>query len=150
MQEVWTLCRIFKRIPPNKKFAVASTWKLDAAIKENAEDSKTCSLKDDSGNSTEQQCVSFSDSVQQNHIKPNIFMDQVDSRNHFVLGVNPWSTTNGSIAQQASFAANNQPSFWDHPNGVDIDVFRNGNWDELRPVVQLALEPYPCGGLNYT
>ena len=69
-------------------------------------------------------------------------MDQVDARNYFLLGGNPWSSTN-SIAQQAPFAATNHPSFWNHPNGVDVDVFTNGNWDELRPVVELALEPYP-------
>ncbi|XWS47470.1 hypothetical protein CRYUN_Cryun14cG0154800 [Craigia yunnanensis] len=147
--EVWTLCRIFKRTPSNKKYAAAAAaWKLDATIKQNGADSKTCSLEEDSENSTKQ-CMSFCDSVQQNHSKPNIFMDQVDARNYFLLGGNPWSSTN-FIAQQAPFAATNHPSFRNHPNGVNVDVFTNGNWDELRPVVELALEPYPFHAFDCT
>ncbi|XP_022769577.1 transcription factor JUNGBRUNNEN 1-like [Durio zibethinus] len=142
--EVWTLCRIFKRTPSNKKYAaaaaVANAWKLDARINQNGADSKTCSsLEDDSENSNEQ-CMTFCDSVQQNDSTPNIFMDQVDARNYFLLGGTPWSSTN-YIAQQAPFSATNYPSFW-NPNG-NLDVFTDGNWDELRPLVELALEPYP-------
>ncbi|XVF81694.1 hypothetical protein PTKIN_Ptkin15bG0175900 [Pterospermum kingtungense] len=152
--EVWTLCRIFKRTPSNKKYAeAAAAWKLEATIKQNGADSKTCSsLEDESENSTEQHCMSFWDSVQQqNHSKPNIFMDQVDARNYFLLGGSPWSSTN-CVAQQVPFTATNSyPSFWNHPNGVNVDVFDNGNWDELGPVVdQLALEPYTCHAFDYT
>ncbi|EOX93111.1 hypothetical protein QUC31_003979 [Theobroma cacao] len=130
--EVWTLCRIFKRIPSNKKDAAAA-WK-DTRNKQNGAyhtSSRTCSL--DSENS--EQCKSFCDSVLlQNDIKPNI-MDQVDARNYFLVG--PWTN---AMSQQAPFAAS-CPSFW-NPNG-DVDIFTNGNWDELRPLVELALEPSP-------
>ncbi|XWS30907.1 hypothetical protein CRYUN_Cryun23aG0031700 [Craigia yunnanensis] len=147
--EVWTLCRIFRRNPSNKKYAAAeaAAWKLDATSKPNGADSKTCSLEDDSETSTEQS-MSFCDSVQQNDSKPNIFVDQVDARNYFPLGGTPWSSTTNSIAQQAPFSATNYPSFW-NPNG-DVDVFTNGNWDELRPVVELALEPYPSYAFDCT
>ncbi|XVE72334.1 hypothetical protein DITRI_Ditri11bG0031400 [Diplodiscus trichospermus] len=146
--EVWTLCRIFKRTPSNNKYAAAASWKLDATIKQNGADSKTWNQEDDSDNCNGQ-CMSLCDPVQQNDSKSVIFMDQVDARNHFLLGGTPWSSsTVNSTEQQAPFSATNYPSFW-NPSG-NVDVFTNGNWDELRPLVELALEPYPGHAFDCT
>lgn len=148
MQEVWTLCRIFKRTPSTKKYraaVAAAAWKVDDTIKQNGADSKACSSMEDESENSNEQCMSFfgESVVPQNPSKlPNIFMDQVDAArsNYFLLGGhNNNIPTINSVAQQVHpFAAtyNNYPSFWNHPSG---DIVTNGNWDELSPVV----EPYP-------
>ncbi|KAK8546654.1 hypothetical protein V6N13_067853 [Hibiscus sabdariffa] len=141
--EVWTLCRIFKRTPTNNKCAnVAAASKFDATVKRNGADSATCcsSLEDgsQSQNSTERRMS-----------RPGIFMDQVDARNYFTL---PWlsSSTTSSAMQQSPFTATNCSAFWNHPNSDVDDVFSNGNWDELRPMVEVALEPYPGDAFDCT
>ncbi|KAA3458459.1 transcription factor JUNGBRUNNEN 1 isoform X1 [Gossypium australe] len=154
--EVWTLCRIFKRTPPNNKYpptTVASTaaWKFSATttIKQNGTESPTtcCSSFEDVSQSQNSydKCKSLCDTIiQQKGNKPDMFMDQVDARNYFLYsGTLPLST------QQAPFTATNFPTFCNHPNG-DVDVFSNGNWDELRPVVEVALEPYTSHAFDYT
>nr|QMS43720.1 no apical meristemprotein [Betula platyphylla] len=117
--EVWTLCRIFKRIPSYKKYA--PNWK-ETATKLNPRDSssKTCSLESDNSEAY----ISFEDSsaIQQNERKPLI--QQVDERNHFFAG------------QVGPFPSSYSSSFW---NPSADDFFTNGNWDELRSVVQLPL-----------
>ncbi|XP_059452085.1 transcription factor JUNGBRUNNEN 1-like isoform X2 [Corylus avellana] len=125
--EVWTLCRIFKRIPSYKKYA--PNWKEPAA-KLNSTDScsKTCGFESDN--------ISFEDSViQQNESKP--FIQQVDhERNHYFVG-----RLNSSA--QAPFPSA-YSSLW---NPSADDFFTNGSWDELRSVVQLAADPsqvYKC------
>ncbi|CAK7346646.1 unnamed protein product [Dovyalis caffra] len=130
MQEVWTLCRILKRIPTYKKYVPAVP-----AIKQNPisydSNSKTCSFESDQTSS--EQYVSFGDSfVQQNESKP-VVIDQVDhGRDHFFMGGQYDSIT------EAPFTAACQ-NFWNPDIGDDF--FANGNWDELRPVVQLAFDP---------
>ncbi|OMO49768.1 No apical meristem (NAM) protein [Corchorus olitorius] len=121
--EVWTLCRIFKRIPSNHKKYAAAAAKKDTTIKPNLGD---CSL-DDSENSINNDpliITNFCDNI----FRPNNIMDrQVDDATNFLY---------------LAAASNNYPaSFW-NPNG-EIDMFRNGNWDELKSVVELAMEPYP-------
>jgi len=116
LQEVWTLCRIFKRIPSYKKYA--PNWK-ETASKLNPTDSssKTCSLESDN--------ISFEDSViQQNESKP--FIQQVDQRNQL------------NSAAQAPIFPSSYSSFWSPSTD---DFFTNGNWDELRSVVQVAVDP---------
>ncbi|XP_012472289.1 transcription factor JUNGBRUNNEN 1 isoform X2 [Gossypium raimondii] len=154
--EVWTLCRIFKRTPPNNKYpptTVASTaaWKFSATttIKQSGTDSPTtcCSSLEDVSQSQNSydKCKSLCDTIiQQKGNKPDMSMDQVDARNYFLYGGTlPLST------QQAPFTATNFPTFCNHPSG-DVDVFSNGNWDELRPVVEVALEPYTSHAFDFT
>ncbi|XP_062153034.1 transcription factor JUNGBRUNNEN 1-like [Alnus glutinosa] len=114
--EVWTLCRIFKRVPSYRKYA--PNWK-ETASKLNPSDSssKTCSLESEN-------YISFEDSViQQNESKP--FIQQVDQRNLL------------NSAAQAPFPSS-YSSLWS-PSADDL--FTNGNWDELRSVVQVAVDP---------
>ncbi|KAF2302239.1 hypothetical protein GH714_033844 [Hevea brasiliensis] len=126
--EVWTLCRIFKRIPSSKRCTPVD-WK-QTTKKPNPSDStsKTCSSFE-SENISDQQQVSFGDSsslVQPNQ-RTNLLMGQFNS-----------------ITHQASVPAAHQ-SLW-NPIG-DHDFFANGNWDELRTVVDLAIDPslaYDC------
>ncbi|KAM4094891.1 hypothetical protein ACB094_06G229000 [Castanea mollissima] len=129
--EVWTLCRIFKRIPSYKKYA--PNWK-ETSTKQNPTDSspKTCSL--DSDNS--EPYISFEDSVFQQHNECKPYLQQVDERNHYFVG-------HLNTLNQAPFTPS-YSSFW-NPSGDDF--FTKESWDELRPVVQLASDPsyvYNC------
>lgn len=130
LQEVWTLCRIFKRTPSYKKYT--PNWKEASATKRNHNDSssKTCSSSLESENSSEQY-MGFGDSFhpQQNESKPFI-INHVEDRNHlFMSQFNP--------LVQSPYSAS-YSSFW---NSNGDDFFTNGNWDELRSVVELAADP---------
>lgn len=129
--EVWTLCRIFKRIPPYKKYA--PNWK-ETSTKQNLTDSspKTCSLDSDNN----EPYISFEDSVFQQHNECKPYIQQVDERNHYFVG---HLNTLNQVPFTPSYS-----NFW-NPSGDDF--FTKGNWDELRPVVQLASDPsqvYNC------
>ncbi|KAK8532332.1 hypothetical protein V6N13_131665 [Hibiscus sabdariffa] len=84
--------------------------------------------------------------------KPDIFMDQVDEGNYFLLGgtlPQLSSSTSGSAMHQSLFTATNISAFWNHPNG-DVEVSSTGNRDELRCMVEAALEPYPGDAFDCT
>lgn len=134
--EVWTLCRIFKRTPSYKKYT--PNWKDSSTVAaanatklHNPTDSssKTCSSSLESETSCEQQQYMH----QQKDIKPFI-INHVDERNHLL----------NTESQLSPYPASYYSSFW-NPNGEDF--FTNGNWDELRSVVELAVDPphvYDC------
>ncbi|KAI4308125.1 hypothetical protein L6164_031231 [Bauhinia variegata] len=135
--EVWTLCRIFKRVSSYRKYTpnLKDTSAAATVTKPNGSysNSKTCSLE--SENNSNPYYLNFKDSfsvVQQNERKPTIaqVFDHHDQRNHLFLG------QLGSIPQVPPTTAVSYPSFWNNPNGED--VFANGNWDELRSVIQFA------------
>lgn len=151
LQEVWTLCRIFKRIPSYKKYTpnlkdsapppLLMTNKPNPTS--NSSCSKTCSLESDNS----KPYLTFTDSAsvvfQQNEIerKPFIINGQVDQRNHIFL------SQLGNVAQ-APTTLSNYPSFWNQSVDND-DAFGNyENWDDLRSVVQFAIDPskvnYDC------
>ncbi|PNT37748.1 hypothetical protein POPTR_005G205400v4 [Populus trichocarpa] len=127
--EVWTLCRILKRIPSYKKYvaAVPATEQKPINCDSN---SKSCSFESET--STEQD-VSFGDSfVQRNERKP-VTIDQVDhERNNLFMGGQYDSVT------EAPFTAAYQGF---RNTGIGDDFFVNGNWDDLRTVVELAIDP---------
>ncbi|XP_019435090.1 PREDICTED: transcription factor JUNGBRUNNEN 1 isoform X2 [Lupinus angustifolius] len=124
--EVWTLCRILKRIPSYKKYT--PPLKHSKPNQSNSSTSKTCSFESDNTNPY----LTFTDSVvvQQNETKPVI--EHVDQRNHFFL------TQFANVAQPPTTLS--YPTFWNQNNVVD-DVFANENWDDLRSVVQFAMDP---------
>lgn len=130
LQEVWTLCRIFKRIISHRKFS--PNWK-QTATKLNPTDSipKACSLESDNSEAYS----SFEDLViQQNDRKP--FIHHVDERDNIFLA---HSNSTGQVPFPSSYS-----NFWS-PSADDF--LTNGNWDELRSVVQLTIDPshvYDC------
>ncbi|XP_030462836.2 transcription factor JUNGBRUNNEN 1-like [Syzygium oleosum] len=129
--EVWTLCRIFKRIPSHRKYT-PNLQEHNTTLKQNPTDSssKTNSFESESA----EQCVSFGDSavVTHNETKP-VIMDRFDDRNYLLF------TQLNSISQ-APFAAPAYSGFW-NLNGEDL--LMHGNcWDELRSVVErVAIDP---------
>ncbi|KAF2290677.1 hypothetical protein GH714_014969 [Hevea brasiliensis] len=123
--EVWTLCRIFKRIPSCKRYTPVD-WK-QTKKKPNSSDistSKTFSGFESENSSDQKQVMSFGECL------PTV---QPDQRTNLFLG------QLNSITHQASFLAAH-PSSW-NPNADDF--FANGNWDELRTVVEQAVDPKP-------
>lgn len=159
LQEVWTLCRIFKRIPSYKKYVPA-----DNKLKETTTKKSSCPL--DHNDSSSKSC-----SLETDYTEPYISLELDTSSDHqyrrkaVVYGgddTTPTSTTQGSwyVGQycnnnvvplaahdhhlhhvQAPFSAS-YPSFnLNNPNSAD-DFFMNGSWDELRSVVQLAVDPH--------
>ncbi|KAM1429853.1 hypothetical protein ACFX2I_045997 [Malus domestica] len=128
--EVWTLCRIFKRIPSYKKYTPDCK---ESTTRQNPTDSssKTCSFE--SGSYCSELHFGLEDSVIQRieRSKPVRVDEQVDETNHWLGGEldpiydpTPFATTYSSFR-----------------NPSEGDFFTNGNWDELRSVVQLAVDP---------
>lgn len=150
LQEVWTLCRIFKRIPSYRKYT--PTLKDTKPNPSDSSNSKTCSLESDNNNNNntnrKPNFGSFrsSDSLifhQQNSVHER--KPVLDERSHLFLG---------QLAhhQAAPTMVTNcyNPTFLSHQSMED--VFANGDWDELRSVVQFAnIDPstvYDCTGLD--
>ncbi|KAM5580100.1 transcription factor JUNGBRUNNEN 1-like [Rosa sericea] len=150
--EVWTLCRIFKRIPSYKKYT--PNWKEEAtSTKQNPNttdsNSKTCSFESENC-STHDPYSSLEDSVVIQHInerKPVV--EQVhrgETNNHWFSGGQLDSLADEHHHEAHSFATSyNSSSFMRNelslnPSETD-DFFTDGScWDELRPVVQLAMD----------
>ncbi|XP_027343654.1 transcription factor JUNGBRUNNEN 1-like [Abrus precatorius] len=122
--EVWTLCRIFKRTPSYKKY--------------------TPNLKDSTPVTKPNPCTLDSDNckpylicrdplvMQQIERKPVI--GQVDDNNkHLFLG------QFGSVPHHQAPSNMPYPSLWNQ--NVEDYAFANENWDELRSVVQFAIDP---------
>ncbi|XP_030466802.1 transcription factor JUNGBRUNNEN 1-like [Syzygium oleosum] len=122
--EVWTLCRIFKRIPSCRKY-IATPECNEATFKQSSIDScsKSSSFESEYGDP----CLSFGSdhsAIQPSNRKPatrHVDQAQYSSANHC-----------NSIPQAPM--ATPCSSFW-NLNGEDI--FASGiNWDELRSIVQ--------------
>lgn len=125
LQEVWTLCRIFKRIPSFKKYS-PNLKDTTALTKSNTVNSNTSTL--DSENCKPYLICRDPEMMQQ--LKP--VFGQVDEKKHLFLGqfgqlphLQPPSTP--------------YPTFWNH--NVEDYAFANENWDDLRSVVQFAIDP---------
>ncbi|KAG5250638.1 transcription factor JUNGBRUNNEN [Salix suchowensis] len=124
--EVWTLCRIIKRVPSYKKYvapAVAPAAKQSSVKDSN---SKTCSFESETSAEQNASLGEYS-FVQRNERKP-VILDQVNhERTHFLTGGQYDSITD------APFTAAFQ-NFWN--TDVGDDFLANGNWDELITVVE--------------
>ncbi|XP_041003261.1 transcription factor JUNGBRUNNEN 1-like isoform X1 [Juglans microcarpa x Juglans regia] len=130
--EVWTLCRIFKRVASYKKYP--TNWKLETSSKQNQTDScsKPCSLESDNDN--KELCISFEDSVLQQSDERKPFIQQFDERNHHCFEGQYLNSATTQFPFPSSYSSFRYPS-------ADDYFFSNGSWDELGPVVQLANDP---------
>ncbi|MCD7471098.1 hypothetical protein HAX54_011382 [Datura stramonium] len=134
--EVWTLCRIFKRISNYKRFT--PDWKQQVIVKQSNGDasSKSCSLQseisDDHSNNINFRNLAFS---QKNNISATSGGNyQVDQRNTH------YNNSQSIRIPQSSFTSSNS-SFWNTSGGDQEYFFSDGNWDELKSVVDLAIDP---------
>jgi len=113
LQEVWTLCRIFKRIPSFKKYTP------------NLKDTKSNTVNSNTSTIDSDNCKPYlicRDTEMMQQLKP--VFGQVDEKKHLYL--QPPSSTP-------------YPTFWNH--NVEDYTFANENWDDLRSVVQFAIHP---------
>ncbi|XP_004491313.1 transcription factor JUNGBRUNNEN 1 [Cicer arietinum] len=126
--EVWTLCRIFKRIPSYKKYTPNLEKDLATTVT-NSSSSKTCSLESDNSNKP---YLTFRDSqvvVQQNESKPFINGQLDQSINYSFLS---------HVAHEAPTTLSHS-CFW-NDHSVGDDALANENWDSLRSVVQFTFD----------
>ncbi|KAL6144193.1 hypothetical protein ACLB2K_054888 [Fragaria x ananassa] len=153
--EVWTLCRIFKRIPSYKKYI--PNWKQEEATstKHNPNptdlNSKTCSFESENCSTHDPysslEDVSVVDIQKINERKP-VVVEQVhhgETNNHWFHGSGQFGSLADGHPQEAnSFTTSyNGSSFMRNElslrSSETDDFFTDGScWDELRPVVQLA------------
>ncbi|GMJ09993.1 hypothetical protein like AT3G12910 [Hibiscus trionum] len=133
--EVWTICRIFKRNSSLKKFR--PDWRHLGSKKASIAtqmSSQTCSVESNShGN-----YISFGSPMVEdyhNDEKPSMHV------NHTINGRSQWQIADriSAVAQIPSSMASSS-SFSNCPEN---DFFTDVNWDELKSVVEFALEPFP-------
>ncbi|KAJ8568636.1 hypothetical protein K7X08_028169 [Anisodus acutangulus] len=142
--EVWTLCRIFKRITNYKRFT--PDWKQQQhLVKQSFGDasSKACSLQseisDDHSNNINLKNMAFSQKNINNAASGGNY--QVDQRNSYC------NTSKPINIPQSSFTSSNS-SFWNTSAEDQEYLFSDGNWDELKSVVDLAIDPRSLFGFK--
>lgn len=130
LQEVWTLCRIFKRIPSHKKHIPADL--KEASTRKCQSDHSSFKTSSYESNYSIKLDSSVSVMKQYKQRKPAIFeqFDETNNNNCFVGQFRPAMTM---IQPQypASYSSLLNP----------INEHHDESWDELRSVVQLAFDP---------
>ncbi|XP_022637360.1 transcription factor JUNGBRUNNEN 1 isoform X2 [Vigna radiata var. radiata] len=113
--EVWTLCRIFKRVPSYKRYTPnlkdSNTAPITKPNPTNSSSSKTCSLESETFTNSPSSLL-----LHQNQIIKPVF---------------------GHVDQHppTSFSYS---TFWNHQN---LELAHDENWDDLTSVVQFAVDP---------
>lgn len=138
---MWTICRIFKRtqsynkryIPDWKETTATNTPRTSSRPTDDSS-SKTCSFDSDYSCEAPAPQPSLEDSVIET--KPAVEQVVLDEQNRWFLG----QFNHPLVHHQAPFAASSYPSLLNSTNGAGDDFFASGNWDELRSVVQLAID----------
>ncbi|CAN4084554.1 unnamed protein product [Withania somnifera] len=138
--EVWTLCRIFKRISNYKRFT--PDWKQQQPIVEQSfgdASSKACSLQsetsdDRSNNGINFKKTEFPQKNINNAASGGNLNYQVDQRSSYYNNSRPITMPQSSLTSSNS-------SFWNTSVEDQEHLFSDGNWDELKSVVDLAIDP---------
>ena len=127
LQEVWTICRIFKRNVSHRKYT--PDWREIAATRPSTgtPNSQTCSVESNS----HENYINFGSPIVQNY-------DEKPTVNH-INGRKQWHAEQwSSIAQPSQMASSS--SFSNCPENNDF--FTHANWDELKSVAEFALDPF--------
>ncbi|KAJ4846492.1 hypothetical protein Tsubulata_039980 [Turnera subulata] len=125
--EVWTICRIFKReVPCHKKYL--------------SEDTRKYSSKQSSSDSSSKSNFTASEEGHDQYVSFDVSADEV-------IEMNPLNDhtyeTNQLYADQLGLGSGQVPyvtSYLSFSNQCGDEYSRDGNWDELRPVVDFALD----------
>ncbi|KAL7248871.1 hypothetical protein ACSBR1_011119 [Camellia fascicularis] len=136
--EVWTLCRIFKRNVSYRK--CIPDWR-ELSAKRNPASSKACSTTVDESDSTEDY-ISFGGApqgIRQNE-KKQFINDHVDETNLMVVDQLSYVSQSQVQAQASSTTTASYSSFLS-PDAANNFV-KYEDWDELRSVVEFAVDPY--------
>ncbi|XP_031393044.1 transcription factor JUNGBRUNNEN 1 isoform X1 [Punica granatum] len=140
--EVWTLCRIFKRIPTHRKYTPDPKQHVNTnTVKCNNPITDSCSKTSSSFESehSSEQYMSFTDSM----IRPNRDLTRAAMDNTCVDDRNPLFLA-GHFNSMPPYSLPPFPgSYYHHPglwNASSDDLLTYGsNWDELRSVVERAI-----------
>ncbi|XP_057953969.1 transcription factor JUNGBRUNNEN 1-like [Malania oleifera] len=170
--EVWTLCRIFKRDASYKKY-LPECRQASTKQKPTESSSKTCSLESDNN---DHQCLRQVE-LGDNSINSSVVQQQInrsekqavaihEQHGQFLMG----GQGQGQPQHSSSSSSRDYDQAPPHPPPVvfaaaagsqsgayawsttttisnEVEFFRSGNWDELRSVVDLAIDPshvYHC------
>lgn len=129
LQEVWTICRIFKRSVSHRKYT--PDWREIASNRTSTATPSPqiiCSMG--LGSNIHETYIAFgSPLVQSCDEKPGF---------SGMNGRNQWHAEQLSIAQPSSMASSS--SFSSCPENNDF--FTRANWDELKSVVEFAFDPF--------
>ncbi|XWS10270.1 hypothetical protein CRYUN_Cryun39dG0061200 [Craigia yunnanensis] len=132
--EVWTICRIFKRNLSHRRYT--PDWREIAAKRNsntNTTSSQTCSVE---SNNDEENYISFGAPILQHYDDEKQVVDQINGRSQYWhVAADQLST----IAQPAQPPLIAPSSSFSNPEN---DFFTYANWDELRSVVEFALDPF--------
>lgn len=131
LQEVWTLCRIFKRDVSNKKYG--SEWRKNEISKRSTpthdSSSITCSSESNSGHKYLSFGAPFA--TMGNDGKP--FSDSIEEKNMQFLARQHSLSSTGQVPYLSSCSSFSNPK--------EEEIFKEGNWDELMPMVEFAVNP---------
>lgn len=149
VEEVWTLCRIFKRISNYKRFT--PDWKQQQpVVKQSFVDtsSKACSVQseisdDQSNNVINFKKMAFPQKSIMNASCGGNLNYQVDQRNSYYNNSQLITT----MPDQSPFTSSNS-IFWNTRAEDQEYLFSHGNWDELKSVVDLAIDPRSLFGFK--
>ncbi|XP_015081730.2 transcription factor JUNGBRUNNEN 1-like [Solanum pennellii] len=149
--EVWTLCRIFKRISNYKRFT--PDWKQQQqqpVVKQSFVDtsSKACSVQseisdDQSNNVINFKKMAFPQKNIMNASSGGNLNYQVDQRTSYYNNSQLITT----MPDQSPFTSSNS-IFWNTRAEDQEYLFSHGNWDELKSVVDLAIDPRSLFGFK--
>nr|QCY50839.1 NAC16 [Diospyros kaki] len=128
--EVWTLCRIFKRNVSSYR-RCASDWRSsEATVRRGAVEasSKTCSVESD--DQSNESYIDFrTPAIGQNEKKH--LVGHGYEANHMVAG--QLNSISAAPSMASSYSSLNY--------GQEMNEFKYGDWDELRSVVEYAVDP---------
>lgn len=137
-QEVWTICRVFKRNVSSRKY---TNWKEQSSARRQSSvtelPSATITYSTESNNQ-EEAYISFENPGIHRHtdnLKPTA-VHQINEISQF-SSVEQLSGNIPSNPYESMASSSSLP----HANGNDFhELFTQENWDELRSVVEFALE----------
>ncbi|CAN4110106.1 unnamed protein product [Withania somnifera] len=138
--EVWTLCRIFKRISNYKRFT--PDWKQHQPIVKQSfvhGSSKACSLQSEISDDHSNNVINF----KKMEFPQRNINNAASGANLNYQVYQKTSYYNNSLPitmPQSSFTSSNS-SFWNTSAEDQAYLFSDGNWDELKSVVDLAIDP---------
>lgn len=122
MQEIWTLCRIFKRNISQRKHTPELK---QVAAKRQAVQDKSTRMNIDEFNTNQQTYINFGANLDYTNYNSS------DQRNQFHVG-----QLNFPISQQPQLTAPPSSNLWTKP--AANDVLSYDNWDELGSVIKFA------------
>ncbi|XVF18300.1 hypothetical protein REPUB_Repub11eG0009400 [Reevesia pubescens] len=130
--EVWTICRIFKRNVSHRKYT--QDWREIASKGNsiiNTTSSQTCSVE---SNNDDENYISFgAPNILQHYADEKQVVNQINERSQY------WHVADELMSTIAQPDAQPPSSSFSNPEN---DFFTYANWDELRSVVEFALDPF--------